>query len=345
MSSVGTMRVSRWIVVCCLAAHAGAAGAAAPAHLYWTLSGDSRALECAPLETPTAATLVAPLAQPRDVAIDSLHRRVYWADPGAGRIQRADLDGANVEDVLTGLTNPRSIEVDPVAGKLYWTDVLDGTVSRADLDGSDPETLVSGLVLPFGLALDAAAGRLYWTDPGTGKIQTAGLDGNDPTDVISGLGGPRYLAFDETDGELFWTQMSPAVLMRANSDGTAATTIGTTLPFSGAVALDPEGDHVYWANGFETIWRARQDGSEPTPFLTNLDSPAGLALLPAIAAAPVPALGTPGTFIAGALLVAYAFALLAPKPGRRSPTAATATPSSPPGATQRRHLAPRHASG
>lgn len=307
------MRIARWIIALGLVAAPAATATADPtaSHLYWTSTGASRTLSCIALETPPPAggtILVDPLAQPRDVAVDLAHGRIYWADPGAGRIQRADLDGANVEDVLTGLPNPRSLALDPEADVLYWTDPWDGTVSRAGLDGSDPAALVTGLVLPFGLAIDRAAGKLYWTQAGTGVIQASALDGSGVADVLTGLGGPRYLALDPLDGEIFWTQMSPAALMRASADGGDATAIGSVPPFSGDIALDAQSDAVYWADGLETIWRARQDGSETVAFLTGLEGPVGLALAPSPAS--VPALGSPARGVAILLLVASAFAAI-----------------------------------
>ncbi len=47
--------------------------------------------------------------------------KMYWTDFDADKIQRADLDGANVEDLVTGLTDPFGIALDPAAGKIYWT--------------------------------------------------------------------------------------------------------------------------------------------------------------------------------------------------------------------------------
>ena len=45
-------------------------------------------------------------------------QKMYWVDPGAGKIQRANLDGTGVEDLVTaGLTAPNDIALDPVGGK------------------------------------------------------------------------------------------------------------------------------------------------------------------------------------------------------------------------------------
>ena len=70
--------------------------------------------------------------------------RVYWTD---AKIQRADLDGNNVEDLVTlGLTGPHGIALDPAAGKMYWTDSGTDKIQRADLDGLGVEDLVIHLL-------------------------------------------------------------------------------------------------------------------------------------------------------------------------------------------------------
>ena len=48
-------------------------------------------------------------------------------------MQRSDLDGTNVTDLVTGLTDPYGISV---TDYIYWTDILDSTISRTDLDGN-----------------------------------------------------------------------------------------------------------------------------------------------------------------------------------------------------------------
>jgi len=99
------------------------------------------------------------------IALDPVGEKVYWTDerarddpPPAGqastKVQRANLDGTEVEDLLTGgLVRPTGIAVDPAAGTLYWADASTGTISRANLDGSEAEEVVSGLAAPHGLLL------------------------------------------------------------------------------------------------------------------------------------------------------------------------------------------------
>ena len=116
---------------------------------------------------------------------------MYWSD--SRRIQRANLDGSNIEDLVTGFI-PRGLALDVAGGKMYWmdyssVDYSSSTIRRANLDGSNIEDLVvTGLDSPHeDLALDVAGGKMYWTDYSSGTIRRANLDGSNIEDLITGL--------------------------------------------------------------------------------------------------------------------------------------------------------------
>ncbi len=99
---------------------------------------------------------------PEGIALDQAAGKVYWVESAGsqpGRIRRADLDGSNMEDLVTaGTPEPRQIALDAAAGKMYWTDSELGTIQRADLDGSNVEVvLTSPGGSPIGIALDLRA--------------------------------------------------------------------------------------------------------------------------------------------------------------------------------------------
>ncbi len=86
-------------------------------------------------------------------AIDLKNGKVYWSGGISNDwIRRANLDGSNVETILTGLSAPQDIAVDEDHGRIYFTDAL-GTpsIKRANLDGTGLETIVSGLDRPRGI--------------------------------------------------------------------------------------------------------------------------------------------------------------------------------------------------
>ena len=124
--------------------------------------------------------------------------KMYWIDAGRDKIQRADLNGSNVEDlVTTGLREPIDLALDVAAGKMYWTDQGTDKIQRANLDGSNIQDLITTLDYPVGLALDLMGEMMYLTDMNTDKIQRANLDGSNVEDLVTtGLITPRGVALD-----------------------------------------------------------------------------------------------------------------------------------------------------
>ncbi len=193
--------------------------------------------------------------------------KIYWTDFGLTKIQRADIDGSNVEDLLSSLTiQPFEIDVDDVNGKLYWTETLLARIQRSDLDGSKVETIVStGIVTPRGLALDAVNGKVYWTDWGTFKIQRCDLDGSNVEDLLTfGITSvPRGIVLDVAGGKMYWTDAGLKMIRRANLDGTSVEDLITTgLNTTVGIDLDTVAGKLYWTDLLTaTIHRANLDGS------------------------------------------------------------------------------------
>ena len=61
--------------------------------------------------------------------------KIYWTAANAGKIQRANLDGTGIEDVVMGLLNPNSLALDMDSAKIYWVDG-GSKIQRANLDGT-----------------------------------------------------------------------------------------------------------------------------------------------------------------------------------------------------------------
>ena len=63
---------------------------------------------------------------------------MYWTDTGTQEIRRADLDGMNSEQLLSGLSTPLGIALDVAGGKMYWTGTQENSSYFAIYDcGSD----------------------------------------------------------------------------------------------------------------------------------------------------------------------------------------------------------------
>jgi hypothetical protein len=69
--------------------------------------------------------------------------KMYWTDLGIDKIQRVNLNGTGLEDlVTTGLIAPAGIALDVSGGKMYWMDAGSSKIQRANLDGTSVEDLL-----------------------------------------------------------------------------------------------------------------------------------------------------------------------------------------------------------
>jgi hypothetical protein len=194
---------------------------------------------------------------PDGVAIDPIHRHIFWTNMGRARtgedfmandgwIERVDFDGSNrIKIVPDGHTfTPKQIQCDAENGLIYWCDREGMRVMRARTDGSDLTVLVqtgSGDADRadrrrhcVGVAVDPAAGLLYWTlkgkpDGNEGRIVRAALDlppGMDPatrTDIevlFDKLPEPIDLEWVPETGYLYWTD---------RGDGASGNTLNRAL--------------------------------------------------------------------------------------------------------------------
>lgn len=162
--------------------------------------------------------------------------KLYWTDPGADKIQRSNLDGTNVEDVLTGV-NAFDIEIDSAGGKMYWTG--DGDVHRAHLDGTAVETLVvdgsSG-----SLSLDLVNDKVYWTSGH--EVLRANLDGSSPETILD-AGEPLYgVGVDPVGGFVYFSAFGTLKVASLDGSGTATVRVGL---FFGDIAVSGSGALYY----------------------------------------------------------------------------------------------------
>ena len=237
--------------------------------------------------------------------------KIYWTDSGTGnpnpmqddKIQSANLDGSNVETLLTFenfLRLPFGITLDVARGKMYWTDATRDRIRRANLDGSGVEDLLNtrtfggqslagSATIPRDVALDLTSDppKMYWVDAGTnnvndGKIWRANLDGSSPEALVTtGLVNPQSIALDVAGGKMYWTDSGTGgqnalendKIQRANLDGSNVETLLTfqnQLRLPRGIALDVAGGKMYWTDIVrDRIRRANLDGTEPEDILNT----------------------------------------------------------------------------
>ncbi len=223
---------------------------------------------------PTDATFQAWLQgiKNKSGVVDCGDGKIYWTDAWTGKIQRANLDGSGVEDLIMPGGAPFGLALDPGAGKMYWTGFELNKIQRANLDGSGVEYLVTLGEGAFGLALDPGAGKMYWTV--SDKIQRANLDGGGVEDLVITRGTDNHpfgLALDPGAGKMYWIATEGGTIRCANLNGSGVEDLVTELGGPIGLALDPGAGKMYWtAIEGGKIQRANLDGSGVEDLITGI---------------------------------------------------------------------------
>jgi hypothetical protein len=95
--------------------------------------------------------------------------KVYWTEPGDGRIRSLPVEGGEVATVSEGFKRPWDLLLHGEA--LLVTDREAGTIVHVPKGGGRGTILVEGQVAPHSIAVDEAF--VYWTDPEKGTVSRA----------------------------------------------------------------------------------------------------------------------------------------------------------------------------
>ena len=256
-----------------------------PFWMYWASDGGILRATNDGTNLQTLVTFASGGCFQRHIALDVTSGKMYRTDNWSKKIQRANLDGSNVEDLITGLDNPTGIALDVTGRKMYWLDWSARKIQRANLDGSNVEDLITGLDNPAGIALDVTGRKMYWTVRELNKIQRANLDGSDVEDIITGVYA-EDMALDVANGKMYWIAARPiagrgfSLIQRANLDGSNVEDLVSGLYDPIGIALDVANRKMYWTSigSPAKIQRANLDGSDVEDIITLRRRACDLAL-------------------------------------------------------------------
>ena len=217
--------------------------------------------------------------------------KIYWTDAGTDKIQCANLDGSNVQDLITRphrLGDPHGIASDIATGKIYWTDAGTDKIQCANLDGSNVQDLIyiKDVRSPMSITLDVAAGKMYWiqTFALSSEIWRANLNGSGQQRILrTTLDSLNGIALDAADGKMYWTQigiLASGKIRRANLNGSNVQTLVTGLGTPSGIALDVDAGKMYWTDSSRhKIQCANLGDSNVQDLVTSgLDAPSDIAL-------------------------------------------------------------------
>ena len=245
--------------------------------MYWMEPGVLK-IRSAKLDGSSPTDVVATNDGAAWLALDPNESKMYWTDSDGsainsgqitGRIRRANLDGTNIENLVTqNLVHPVGIALDLLHGKIYWTNLehnFDGTgeIQRSNLDGTNVENILTGIDEANSLTIDAIGGKLYWTDLRTKSIQRSNMDGTGLENVVTGLDSPTSVALNLSEGKMYWTNAGPPasenLIQRSNLDGTNVENVvsGNFFPWGLAIVPEPS-SLILIAIGFAALSTSRR---------------------------------------------------------------------------------------
>uniref|UniRef100_A0A8C0ULD2 Very low-density lipoprotein receptor n=1 Tax=Cyanistes caeruleus TaxID=156563 RepID=A0A8C0ULD2_CYACU len=160
------------------------------------------------------------LNSPEGLAIDWVHKNIYWTDSGNKTISVATADGRRRRTLFNSdLSEPRAIAVDPTQRFMYWSDWGDkAKIEKAGLNGVGRQVLVTdNIEWPNGITLDLLNQRLYWVDSKLHSLSCIDFNGSNRKVLISSvddLSHPFGLAVFED--RVFWTDLENEAIFSAN---------------------------------------------------------------------------------------------------------------------------------
>ncbi|XP_056315196.1 LOW QUALITY PROTEIN: low-density lipoprotein receptor [Danio aesculapii] len=188
--------------------------------LYWT-DLSQRKIYSTTASDPTQHRTVIDswISRPEGLAVDWIHRNIYWTDSEQHSVSVATADGSKHRTLIHGLQNPRAIVLDPQSNFMFWSDWgVSARIERCGLNGADRMALVTdNIVWPNGIALDVLGRRLYWVDSKLHTLSSIGMDGNGRHTLIHDQQTlPHPLALAVFEEKVFWTDVSNHGIWSAN---------------------------------------------------------------------------------------------------------------------------------
>ena len=241
--------------------------------VYWIENADR--IRRANLDgTPEVETLATGLDRPMSLVATA--DKLYWAeqiDEKTGRIQRADLDGENVETIITLPRILRGIAIETKANTLYWTDTL-GSIQWVDIEGNrniqnvaievgTPGALVLRDSALIGPIVIAQAPPMYWVNKETGTLHR--LVDSKVGNFLPSIQNATKIAIDQENKKVYWVEEigeNTSRIRRANLDGTNAQLVKDLKIRIRDMIVHTKTGTLYLASGGGKIQSIKVDGSQ-----------------------------------------------------------------------------------
>ena len=204
--------------------------------VYWTekTGASSGTINSANLDGTSVTELTSILSVPMGITVDATGNNLYWTN-ARGRIQRANLDGSGIQNVVQDLSGPTDIVVSN--GFIYWTEG-GNSVRRVSMSG---QKIVGDIAANLGTVggLAVGGGKVYWTEQtgaSGGSVNGANLDGTNLETLATLLSVPMGITVDTAGSKLYWTNARGRV-QRANLNGSGIQNVVDGLGNPGEIVI------------------------------------------------------------------------------------------------------------
>ena len=158
------------------------------------------------------------------LAVDWIHRLVYWSDTSKDHIEVANISDPESRAIIISedLEEPRGIAVNVLESWIVWTDWGSiPKIERAQQDGSGRQILVDrDIVWPNGVTIDLITKQIYWLDAKLSTINAIDYDGKNRRLVLH---SPEYIrhpfSLDIFEDTVYWTDWELESVLATNKFG------------------------------------------------------------------------------------------------------------------------------
>ena len=222
-------------------------------------------------------------------------KKMYWSE--IGTIRRANLDGSNIEDVISD-DGVRDITLDLQEQRLYY---INGRhcIKRVNLDGTEVETVYDPQALdaekvnlihsPITITIDTSARKIYWGNISPPwRMTRSDLDGTNIQDIKILALDNRFppitvdaedIEIDVKAGKIYFQDSLNDNIARVNLDGTEYEILPWNTPYHDKIALDVINQRLYWTSYVGSrISRVALDERNVETLLSDLIDPTYIAL-------------------------------------------------------------------
>ncbi|MCG9126382.1 hypothetical protein JT359_02160 [Candidatus Poribacteria bacterium] len=243
--------------------------------IYWTEDGQ---IKRSNLNGSVVESVVIGLESRGDIVLDLPNSKMYWVDFWARKIQRANLDGTHIEDIVTGFRIPNG------EGGIRINCNNEKCKAIATPKGGVPIEVPQELLnAPSCIAIDHQENKIYWGNRNLlGIFKRADLDGSNVEEFLRfGLmhSSAVNVELDVKVGKMYWTDDLHDQNLRANLDASDTEMVVNDMLEPHGLALDLHARKMYWSITFQgTIQRSDLNGNNIENIVTGLSFPQDIAL-------------------------------------------------------------------